>query len=285
MKGKQIRKTDSLQGGSIMKNPVWKHPGFEITARSTGSTPLAVRKVVDKALLCLVILVFSTIYMWTRHYAGKGIILPTLIGMGGGLAGFYVSYRIPELSVLTVPLFMILEGITVGGVSALVEIFYPGVLLNAVVLTYMAAMLILLMYRFEFLTGGNRLFRAFSLVAGSIILFYVLKFILSIFSAEILRFISPIGMGLCLLILVVGSINLISDMEFIKEKEELGIRKRAEWTAVLGVMVTVGWVYLEVARLINLSKDFIKNKMLHKKELPDSVGEKPSEAEKTDNNR
>lgn len=244
-----------------MKNPVWKHPGFEITARSTGSTPMAVRKVVDKALLCLIILVLSTVYMWTRYYAGKGIILPTLIGMGGGLAGFYVSYRIPELSVLTVPLFMILEGITVGGVSALVEIFYPGVLLNAVVLTYMAAMFILLMYRFEFLTGGNRLFRAFSLVAGSIILFYVLKFILSVFSAGILQFLSPIGMGLCLLILVVGSINLISDMEFIKEKEELGIRKRAEWTAVLGVMVTVGWVYLEVARLINLAKRFISGKI------------------------
>ena len=222
---------------------------------------MAVRKIVDKALLCLIILVLSTIYMWTRYYAGKGIILPTLIGMGGGLAGFYVSYRIPEFSVLTVPLFMVLEGITVGGVSALVEIFYPGVLLNAVVLTYMAAMLILFMYRFEFLTGGSRLFRAFSLVAGSIILFYALKFILSVFSAGILQFLSPIGMGLCLLVLVVGSINLISDMEFIEEREELGIRKRAEWTAVLGVMVTVGWVYLEVARLINLAKHFISGKI------------------------
>jgi uncharacterized YccA/Bax inhibitor family protein len=125
----------------------------------------------------------------------------------------------------------------------------------------MAAMLILFMYRFEFLTGGNRLFRAFSLVAGSVILFYVLKFVLSVFSAGILQFLSPIGMGLCLLVLVVGSINLISDMEFIKEKEELGIRRRAEWTAVLGVMVTVGWVYLEVARLINLAKQFISGKI------------------------
>jgi uncharacterized YccA/Bax inhibitor family protein len=98
-------------------------------------------------------------------------------------------------------------------------------------------------------------------VAGSVILFYVLKFVLSVFSAGILQFLSPIGMGLCLLVLVVGSINLISDMEFIKEKEELGIRRRAEWTAVLGVMVTVGWVYLEVARLINLAKQFISGKI------------------------
>lgn len=250
-----------------MANPVWKNKGFEITARSTGSPPLKIGDVVNKALLCLLLLIISTVFMWTRFYAGKGILLPTIIAMGGGLAGFYVSFRVPEISVVTVPLFMILEGLTVGGVSALVEFFYPGVVLNAVTLTYLAALLILFMYRFEFLTQGNRLFRTFSLATGSILLFYILKFLLGIFSINVLGFISPIGMLLCLAVVIVGSINLTSDMEFIKEREDIGIRKRAEWTAVLGVMVTVGWVYLEVARLLNMVKRFVSGQIEEKKQV------------------
>ena len=250
-----------------MANPVWKNEGFEVTARSTGSSPLKVRNVVNKAMICLFILVISTAYMWTSYYAGKGVVLPTVIAMGGGLAGFYVSFRVPEISVVTVPLFMILEGLTVGGVSALVEFFYPGVVLNAVTLTYIAALLLLLMFRFDFLSAGNRFFRIFTLVAGSIIIFYVLKFIMGIFSINILKFLSPIGMAICLAVVVVGSINLVNDMDFIREREDLGIRKRAEWTAVLGIMVTVGWVYLEVARLLFMVKRFISGQIREKKEV------------------
>ncbi len=263
-----------------MANPVWKNEGFEVTARSTGSTPLKVRNVVNKAMICLFILVISTAYMWTSYYAGKGIVLPTVIAIGGGLAGFYVSFRVPEISVVTVPLFMILEGLTVGGVSALVEFFYPGVVLNAVTLTYIAALLLLLMSRFDFLTAGNRFFRIFTLAAGSIIIFYVLKFIMGIFSINILKFLSPIGMAICLAIVIVGSINLVNDMDFIREREALGIRKRAEWTAVLGIMVTVGWVYLEVARLLFMVKRFISGQIREKKEafIPDKT-----ETRKTEN--
>ena len=263
-----------------MANPVWKNEGFEVTARSTGSSPLKVRNVVNKAMICLFILVISTAYMWTSYYAGKGVVLPTVIAMGGGLAGFYVSFRVPEISVVTVPLFMILEGLTVGGVSALVEFFYPGVVLNAVTLTYIAALLLLLMFRFDFLSAGNRFFRIFTLVAGSIIIFYVLKFIMGIFSINILKFLSPIGMAICLAVVVVGSINLVNDMDFIREREDLGIRKRAEWTAVLGIMVTVGWVYLEVARLLFMVKRFISGQIREKKEalIPDKT-----ETRKTEN--
>lgn len=267
-----------------MANPVWKNEGFEVTAKSTGSAPLKVRNVVNKALICLFILVISTAYMWTGYYAGKGIILPTVIAVGGGLAGFYVSFRVPEISVVTVPLFMILEGLTVGGVSALVEFFYPGVVLNAVTLTYIAALLILLMYRFDFLTAGNRFFRIFTLAAGSIIIFYVLKFIMGIFSINILRFISPIGMAICLAVVVVGSINLVSDMDFIREREALGTRKRAEWTAVLGIMVTVGWVYLEVARLLYMVKRFISGQIREKKKAfsPEKAEPQKTEDRKID---
>lgn len=263
-----------------MANPVWKNEGFEVTAKSTGSAPLKVRNVVNKAMICLFILVISTAYMWTSYYAGKGIVLPTVIAIGGGLAGFYVSFRVPEISVVTVPLFMILEGLTVGGVSALVEFFYPGVVLNAVTLTYIAALLLLLMSRFDFLTAGNRFFRIFTLAAGSIIIFYVLKFIMGIFSINILKFLSPIGMAICLAVVIVGSINLVNDMDFIREREALGIRKRAEWTAVLGIMVTVGWVYLEVARLLFMVKRFISGQIREKKEafIPDKT-----ETRKTEN--
>ena len=263
-----------------MVNPVWKNEGFEVTAKSTGSAPLKVRNVVNKAMICLFILVISTAYMWTSYYAGKGIVLPTVIAIGGGLAGFYVSFRVPEISVVTVPLFMILEGLTVGGVSALVEFFYPGVVLNAVTLTYIAALLLLLMSRFDFLTAGNRFFRIFTLAAGSIIIFYVLKFIMGIFSINILKFLSPIGMAICLAVVIVGSINLVNDMNFIREREALGIRKRAEWTAVLGIMVTVGWVYLEVARLLFMVKRFISGQIREKKEafIPDKT-----ETRKTEN--
>jgi len=247
-----------------MSNPVWKNEVFKATARSAGTLPLRTKGVVYKTLSCLLILTVSTIYMWIRFYTGRGIILPTIIAVGGGLAGFYVSYAVPGISLLSVPLFTVLEGITVGGVSALVEIFYPGIILNAVTMTYIAALLVLLMYRFDFLIIGNVAFRSVSLTVVSIIFFYLLKGLLALFSIRFLYFISPVGMGVCLAVIIVGSVNLIRDMDFVKEMEEKGIRRLAEWSAVFGIILTVGWVYLEVAKIMKICKNFLMRQVKEK---------------------
>lgn len=275
-----------------MANPVWKNEVFKTTAGSAGTAPLRLKSVVHKALFCLLILSVSTIYMWTGFYAGKGIVLPTVIAVGGGIAGFYVSYAIPGMSFLTVPLFTLLEGITVGGISSVIEIFYPGIILNAVTLTYIAALLVLLMYRFGFLSTGNMAFRVFSLSAGSILIFYILKFVMAVFSVHFLYFISPIGIGICLAVAAVGSANLIGDMDFIRTLEVENIRRRAEWTAAFGIMVTVGWVYLEVARIVKVFKNFISRhvrgngqKLSGDKEDTSGTAEKDPAAGKADSEK
>ena len=271
-----------------MPNPIWKNPGFIEPVEKEGKKTMTLEGVLGKASFCFVLLLLATAFMWARHFTGKGNIWITLAALAGGLGSSYVSYRLPETSLIALPIHAVLEGLAVGGISAILEVLYPGVPLNAVLITFCAALLIILAYRFRLFIRLNRIIRVVFLTLTSIGLFYILGFIFRLFSISSFQFISPIGIGICLLLAALGSWNLVSDMEFIEGSVQTGARKRYEWTAVLGLLVTMGWVYLEFFRLLNFVKQFLSRQFSRQKERLTGTGrgkaveEKPPEQKQED---
>ena len=58
------------------------------------------------------------------------------------------------------------------------------------------------------------------------------------------------SIGISLVIVVIASLNLVVDFDFIEEGAEQGVPKYMEWYAAFGLMVTLIWLYLEILKLL-----------------------------------
>jgi uncharacterized YccA/Bax inhibitor family protein len=59
-----------------------------------------------------------------------------------------------------------------------------------------------------------------------------------------------IGIGFSLFVVVIATLNLVLDFDFIENGAESGAPKYMEWYAAFGLMVTLIWLYIEILRLL-----------------------------------
>ena len=60
----------------------------------------------------------------------------------------------------------------------------------------------------------------------------------------------PIGIGFSLFVVVIASLNLVLDFDFIEQGAEYGAPKHMEWYGAFGLMVTLVWLYIEILHLL-----------------------------------
>jgi uncharacterized YccA/Bax inhibitor family protein len=92
---------------------------------------------------------------------------------------------------------------------------------------------------------------------GAIFLVYMISFIMSFFGSSIgfIHDSGPIGIGFSLVVVVIASLNLVLDFDFIEKGEEAGAPKYMEWYAAFGLLITLVWLYLEMLRLLAKLRD------------------------------
>jgi len=61
---------------------------------------------------------------------------------------------------------------------------------------------------------------------------------------------SMMSIGFSLFVVVIASLNLVLDFDFIEEGAEKGAPKYMEWYGAFGLLVTLIWLYLEILRLL-----------------------------------
>ena len=210
---------------------------------------------VNKSALLLALLMLSAFYVW-RRFAGseapQGLYPWMMAGMLGGLVMALVTTFKKEWSPLTAPLYALLEGLAIGGISLLFEARFPGVVLQAVGLTFgtFAALLVIYKSRLVRVTDNFRL--GVAAATGGIFLIYLLTWILGFFHIQVpyLHQGGLIGIGFSLFVLVVAALNLVLDFDFIEAGAARGAPKYFEWYAGFGLLVTLVWLYVEFLRLL-----------------------------------
>ena len=92
-----------------------------------------------------------------------------------------------------------------------------------------------------------------------IFLLYGANFIMSFFGSGIplldINNTSNLSIGLSLFIVVIASLNLVIDFDFIEEGSEIGAPKYMEWYGAFGLLVTLIWLYLEILRMLAKMKN------------------------------
>ncbi len=61
----------------------------------------------------------------------------------------------------------------------------------------------------------------------------------------------PIGIGFSLFVVVIASLILVMDFDYIEGAAESGVPKYMEWYGAFGLLVTLVWLYLEILRLLS----------------------------------
>jgi uncharacterized YccA/Bax inhibitor family protein len=210
---------------------------------------------VNKTGLLLLCVVATAAWTWgLAHSNTPEAVYPWMIG--GVLGGFVVALVTifkKTWSPFTAPLYALLEGFALGGISAVFEKTYHGIALQAVGLTLGVLFAMLLAYK----TGLIHATQGFKIgviaATGGIAVFYLVEMVLSFFFHFQFSAINGggfWGIAFSLFVVVVAALNLVLDFDMIETGVNGGAPKYMEWYGAFGLMVTLIWLYLEVLRLL-----------------------------------
>jgi len=207
----------------------------------------------------LLMVMGGAFYTWNLLGKGQMSLLNTMmmVGIFGGLITAMIVIFKPQLAKYVAPLYALLEGFALGGISVMVQSAfaeaYPGIVLQAVGLTFAVALGMLALYAFRVIRATQK-FRSiiFSATLG-IMIFYVITWILGLFHVNVAFMYdsSLLGIGISIFIVAIAALNLILDFDMIERGAEMGAPKYMEWYGAFGLMITMVWLYLEILKLLS----------------------------------
>jgi uncharacterized YccA/Bax inhibitor family protein len=174
----------------------------------------------------------------------------------GGVVGFGLALTIifkKELApTLAVP-YAIAEGLVLGVLSSLFELRYPGIVLQAVTLTFGVFLAMLLAFTSGYIKASENFKLGVFAATGGIAIVYLISFVGGIFGhpLSIVNGSSTVAILFSLFVVAVAAFNLVIDFDFIERGVEQGAPRYMEWYGAFGLMVTLIWLYMEILRLLS----------------------------------
>ncbi len=211
---------------------------------------------VNKTAFLLVLTLAGAMFTWSKFFASGGTadLMPYVLGGAiGGLVVALVTIFKKEWSPVTAPLYAVLEGLFIGAVSAMFELRFPGIVMQAAGLTFGTLGALLLAYRSGLIKATENFKLGVVAATGGIALLYLVNIGMRLFGFEGMGFIhesSWIGIAFSGFVVVIAALNLVLDFDFIEQGVEHGAPKYMEWYAAFGLLVTLIWLYLEILRLL-----------------------------------
>jgi uncharacterized YccA/Bax inhibitor family protein len=221
------------------------------------STTMSINGTVNKTGLLLVLLIAAAAFTWSRFDGtpeGMAAVLPwVMVGLIGGFIMALITIFKKEWSPVTAPLYAVMEGLFLGAISAVFELRFPGIVLNAVMLTFGTLLALLAAYRSGLIKATENFKLGVVAATGAVCLLYLASFIGSFFGMRFgfLHDSSWLSIGISAVVVVIAALNLVLDFDFIENGVEQGAPKFMEWYAAFGLMVTLVWLYLEILRLLS----------------------------------
>jgi len=231
-----------------MSNPLLKESVFRSTV-SAGES-MTVPGTVNKSIILWAFLAVSAFYAWTHPQVITPFFWVFLI-VGFGLAMFSIFKK--TASPILSPIYAICQGAVLGVISLAFEKNYPGIVVNAVLLTVSVLICMLAAYKTGIIKATPMFKKVVILSTLAIAFVYLIDLLLNVFGAGRFPYIhdsSWLGIGISLVIVAVASFNLIIDFDMIEDGARSGAPKYMEWYGAFALMVTLIWLYLEMLRLL-----------------------------------
>jgi uncharacterized YccA/Bax inhibitor family protein len=235
-------------------NPVLPESTFTDVVRGGYSKPMTLGGVIHRCVLLLLLVAGTAASLWTYANSHPGIIYPAVTAgaLGGFIVGIITSFK-RTWAAATAPLYAVLEGLFIGGFSLAMEQRFPGLVLQAVLLTFGVMFALLAAYQSRIIRPSQT-FK--SIIVGAtlgIAVVYLISMMLQLFFHTSISFVhesGPIGIAFSLVVVGIAALNLVLDFDFIENGVAYGAPQWMEWYAAFGLTVTLVWLYIEVLRLL-----------------------------------
>ena len=238
-------------------NPALGAETFRAAPRAIGDEAMTIQGTVNKTALALVVLLVAATYTWNLGIHDPRVPVFMMVGIIGGLVVAMATVFKQTWAPVTTPLYAALEGLALGGISATFEARYPGLVSQAVFLTFGTLGALLMAYRSGLIKPTENFKLGVFAATGGIALVYLISFVMSLFGASIPLINSSGTFGIVFSLFVVGiaALNLVLDFDFIEQGAARGAPKYMEWYGAFGLLVTLVWLYLEILRLLSKLQD------------------------------
>ena len=173
-------------------------------------------------------------------------------GLIGGLVFALITVFKAQWSMWTAPLYAICEGLFLGALSGFIETQYPGIVIQAVGLTFGVFLIMLAAYKFKFVEVTKKFKMGLFAATGGVGILYLVSIVLGFFGIQI-PFIHEgglFGIAFSTAVVIIAALNLILDFDMIERGNQEGWPKYMEWYSAFGLMVTLIWLYIEILRLL-----------------------------------
>jgi uncharacterized YccA/Bax inhibitor family protein len=244
-------------------NPFFKTKAFTNTSKANDEVheatvidygqSMTVSGTMNKSFLMLLLLVASAAITWSMTFNGFN---PIVLTIGGAIVGFVlvlISVFKPQHSAYLAPGYAVFEGLFIGGLSAIFEAMYPGIVKQAVSCTFVTFLVCLGLYKYEIVKVNER-FRSVVIAATlAIATYYLISWLLSMFTSfvPVHQGNSLMSIGISIFVIIIAALNLFLDFDQIEKGVEQKMPKYMEWFSAMGLMITLVWLYIEFLRLLS----------------------------------
>lgn len=231
-------------------------PGTQYGGIIDEASRMTLNGTVNKTGILLVCAIATAAWTWHLFLQSRDIAEISPLMLGGLVGGFIVALVTvfkKEWSPVTAPIYALLEGLVLGGLSAVVDLRYPGIAIQAVGLTFGTLFVLLFAYRSGLIQVTQKFRLGVIAATGGIMLFYLLEMLLGFFGIQFVSINGAgiVGIGFSLLVVGIAALNLVLDFDFVEQGVRYGAPKYMEWYGAFGIMVTLVWLYLEILRLLS----------------------------------
>ncbi len=231
--------------------------GTAVMAENQGV--MSVRGAINKFGFLMLMVIAGAAYNWQLFQELKQSTM-TILMMVGAIGGFVIALGItfkPNWAAYLAPAYGLLQGLFIGGISAIMnkvfEAKYPGLVMQAVGLTFGVALAMFLLYNFRIIKATEKFKSVIIASTLGIGIFYLITMVLNMFGVNVsfMHDSSLLSIGISLFIVAIAAMNLILDFDMIEQGAERGAPKFMEWYGAFGLLVTIVWLYIEMLKLLS----------------------------------
>jgi hypothetical protein len=239
-------------------NPTLSEKKFRDTvigSMATQEESMTLQGTLQKFGFMLLMLMGTAFYSWKEVIGNGKDVLPLVAG--GAIGGFIVALVLTfkrAWSPYLAPLYALSEGLFIGAISAMFNLAYDGIVLNAIGLTFGVGISMYFLYSAGIIRATEKFKAVVMTATAGIGIFYLIVWVMGMFGFNNFHFLhegSTFGIVFSLVVVVIAALNLIMDFDMIEQGSALGAPKYMEWYGAFGLMVTFVWLYLEILRLLS----------------------------------
>lgn len=208
---------------------------------------------INRSLILFLLLTAAATITWWMAFNDMNPMLPTIGGAIVGLIMVVIAAFKPHLSPYLAPGYAVFEGLFIGGISAIFEAKYPGIVIQAVGATMVTFMVCLGLYKYNIVKVTEQFKSVVVAATLAIATYYLISWLFSMFTSftPVHHDNSLMSIGISVFVIVIAALNLFLDFDRIEQGVAEKMPKYMEWYSAMGLLITLVWLYIEFLRLLS----------------------------------